>query len=217
MKYSLDETGEVVGEEKGAPVASMVKPKEGTIEGETALKPWTPQQNVPRIELSGKDMSKDAPSSPSYAPASGHESGDTATLSPSRKDLVAASCTPATEADQSSADESAPSRQTIEKPKSELMKKFRMLDPETMDDDADDEASDGGRTPNSMSFRDDNGDAVGDEGNDVSRDEPDQGIGERLNKVQIGSKRASSDEEKEEVGSETAEATSKKAKVEPPA
>lgn len=210
MKYTLDETGEVVGEEKGAPVASMVDSKEVANES-TEGKPWTPQQNVPRIEFLNKDTSEDPPSSPPHAPASGHESTGTTPLSPSRKGLLAASRPSANEADQSSADENTPHKHVNEKPKSELMKKFRMLDPETMDDDADDEASNGGRTPNSMSFRDDNGDAVGDDGNGISRDEPDQGIGERLNQVQIGSKRASNDKDGEEKV-ET-EGASKKAKV----
>ncbi|KAK3717593.1 hypothetical protein LTR37_005659 [Vermiconidia calcicola] len=111
---------------------------------------------------------------------------------------------PLGEAEQSSADESSPLKpMSTLKPESQLKNhiQFRMIGEEAAEEeDADDEASDGTRTPNSMGFTADNGNAVGDDDNGVSQNMPDQGLGAKLGELDIRKRGGGEDENEESNG-----------------
>lgn len=194
VRYFSNDKGEIIREED-VPVIDLTKPKEPADETSSNGRPWVLKHNkFPTITIRD-DPPGDLLDSPPDSPARDDETEDTATLDTRGKDFIAAPHLTPNDAEQSSADESSPLKQISEKAKNEAMTKFRMINDETTEgEEADDEASDGGRTPNSMSFRDDTGNAVGDEVDKISRDEPDGGISAELDKVMIGSKRISKDE-----------------------
>ena len=155
--------------------------------------PWIPKDNRFPSSVT-KDLSSDLPNSAQNLPAPGNESENTPkTITPREKFLRSFINLRARETDQSSADESSPLKQEKENIKPNLMTDFRgMTNENTEGDEADDEASNGSR---SMSFSDDTGDEVGDEFVELSRDEEDGGLRERLSDIQIGSKRGSNDDD----------------------
>ena len=179
VRYIYDAAGEIIAEED-VPVVDLTDDNIAA----SSDKVWEPKNKHPTITI--RDTSPEHNDSPPTSPLHDDDSDNTTTPNLKKDKLTATPAYLLNEAEQSSADESSP----LERAKANLMTKFRMLHDVSMDgEEADDEASDGARTPNSMGFRDDMGTAVGDDDNGISQNKPDEGIGQRLDNVQIGSKR----------------------------
>lgn len=207
VRYFFNKKGEVIGEEE-IQLVDLTESKDTTVESPSDRQPWVPKYNkIPTITIRDGPVDRSTDS-----PARDDDTEDTTKLHPSGKTSVIAPRLAPNDGEQSSADESTPLKPLSEKVKQEAMSKFRMVNAETTEGvEADDEASDGTRTPTSMGFRDDTGDAVGNEVDGISRDEPDEGLSADIYKVQIGSKRIGDDESGGDVDGITS--TSKKARV----
>jgi len=179
---------------------------------------WKPMdsklKDVPQVvatkSFSGVPVTDGTASPPNQDRESAKSDGDNkaSATSAGRKSKPAISLR-ITEAKDSSADEPSPPKQASAKSTADQFSQFRKLTPTPAEgEEADDEASDGDRSADSMSFlADDGGDAVGNSDNGIGGDQPDQGLGEGMSKIHLGKRGL------EDGDSSATEGTAKKSKV----
>ncbi|KAK3719927.1 hypothetical protein LTR37_004050 [Vermiconidia calcicola] len=179
--------------------------KNSTPEALTDGKTWVPKDHtLPSIMVDDVSTADRIDSPKDFATQDDSEA--TTTLCPTPKTSLPGLGlqSPLSEAEQSSADESSPLKpMSMLKPERQPSNhmQFRMIGEEpTEEEDADDEASDGTRTPNSMGFTADNGNAVGDDDNGVSQNMPDQGLGSKLGELDIRKRGGGEDGDEESNG-----------------
>lgn len=181
-RYLFNNTGDLIGEQD-IPDRPPSKSREGP--GELpAGSIWVPKHSKSTANV--LDSPPSPPDSPLNSPIPDEDTETTPTGHKSGKTVIGLPPFTPTEAEQSSADESSPLKQRTAKPMDEAMATFRKMDDDRTDEgeDADDEASE-------MS------DASCDDDGGIARNEHDEGMGVRLEKVEIGSKRFVRDEEEE--------------------
>ena len=215
-QYIFNDQGDIIGvidAPKASPVRSSHKLSDTDKE---AAKAWKPSSSSLKPVISLDSPENSPPGSPKHdsRSASMDESDGEDTETAENNYLTAKAKAimelTASDAEQSSADESSPLKRHLpqeRKDASSHLQAFRNIETDDVAaEEADDEASDGARTPNSMTFRDDVGDEDGDDSG-ISLNKDDQGLGKRLGKIQLGKRYGETEDE------ESAETNAKKART----